>query len=402
MPRRPAFTYKKTKDGWKVEVPSRLSASGKRERAFFSTRDKARDFAQGLEAKYLEHGAGASAITPSRAEAATIAEKILEPTGASLVEAARAYLEAWQARNASCKFGDAALLYLDSRATLRPSTLKSYEYTLTGAFAELADLILAEVPAQAVQAILDGKGSTAAAMHRRNLKAFWRWAAGAPRRWCKAELLEELEKDRSKKDGDIVALMPDEIRMLLKAAEKFSPAAACSFAVAIFGGVRQAELGKLTWGDVLADHIEIGMSVSKKSSRRLVPICKTLRAWLDAYRGDVEAADAITGSNWIEVSRAVRRSAGWDVSARLLKRPPEPTRGQWPANACRHTCASLLVAVGTPLETLTFQFGHSGGHDLLRKHYVARMTRTQALDAFSIGPRGRQIKIVAKDLGSRR
>jgi hypothetical protein len=49
MPRNPSFSFIETSSGWKVEIPSTLSQSGKRERAFFKTRDKARDFAQAME-----------------------------------------------------------------------------------------------------------------------------------------------------------------------------------------------------------------------------------------------------------------------------------------------------------------------------------------------------------------
>lgn len=46
----------------------------------------------------------------------------------------------------------------------------------------------------------------------------------------------------------------------------------------------------------------------------------------------------------------------------------------------------MQVAIGTPLEDLTFKFGHSGGHDLLRRHYVSRLTKKDAIAILSIGP----------------
>src|SRR5690606_29019728 len=132
-----------------------------------------------------------------------------------------------------------------------------------------------------------------------------------------------------------------------------------------------------------------------KGKRRMIPISPVLRAWLDAYTPPgVDRGDFIVGSNWREVSRAVRRLAGWNVSARILSNPPQATRGEWPANAPRHTCASVLVATGEPLETLIFQFGHSGGHDLLRRHYVGRLTKKDALAIMSIGPRGEKLPTI--------
>ncbi len=200
-----------------------------------------------------------------------------------------------------------------------------------------------------------------------------------------------LEAPRVSDDSDIEILSPDDVKALLKAAESEGPAAAAAYAIAIFGGVRMAELERLTWGDVGDDHIDIGKAVAKKHSRRLVPVCPTLKAWFSATRGEVEDDSPIVPPNWTDISKSVRRRAGWDVAARLLTKPPKPTRGSWPVNACRHTCASVQVAIGTPLEDLTFKFGHSGGHDLLRRHYVSRLTKKDAVAILSIGPGGKKV-----------
>ena len=161
-----------------------------------------------------------------------------------------------------------------------------------------------------------------------------------------------------------------------------------------------AELEKLKWADVGDEYIEIGRAIAKKHSRRLVPICPTLAAWLNATRGEADKDSLIVPPNWTDISKSVRRRAGWDVAARLLndqvkagklKELAKPTRGKWPSNACRHTCASVQVAIGTPLEELTFKFGHSGGHDLLRRHYVSRLTKKDAIAILSVGPGGKKI-----------
>jgi integrase len=206
------------------------------------------------------------------------------------------------------------------------------------------------------------------------------------------DTVDALEAIRISSDADIEILKPAEVKALLSAAE--AEGAAAAYAVAVFAGVRMAELGKLTWGDIGEDNIEIGKAISKKHSRRLIPICPTLRAWVDATRGDAEDTAPIVPANWADVSKSVRRRAGWNVAARLLKNPPTPTRGEWPSNACRHTCASAQVAIGTPLDDLTFKFGHSGGHDLLRRHYVSRLTKKDALAILAIGPNGSKISAI--------
>jgi hypothetical protein len=66
---------------------------------------------------------------------------------------------------------------------------------------------------------------------------------------------------------------------------------------------------------------------------------------MGATRGKAKKESLIVPVNWTDVSKSVRRRAGWNVSARLLDNPPEPTRGSWPVNACRHTCASVEFAL---------------------------------------------------------
>lgn len=397
--------FDKTRARWKIDVPKSASDCGKRYRAWFKTRDLAREHLAGINGT----AEPTAAIAPALAMEADKARLILEPwnldlveaakaialalealgDAGSLLEAAKAYRATHVSRLASKPMGEAVATYLDSRADLRDSTQRSYRYTLQGTFRPLAEIVLADITTADLAAILEAKAPTSRAVHKRNLSTFWRWASTPPRGWVPMDTVTALEAIRISSDNDIVIFTPADVKALMSAAEVEKAAAA--FAIAIFGGVRMAELGRLTWGNVSEEYIEIGKSVAKKHSRRLVPICPTLRAWMNATRGEATADTPIVPSNWVEVSKAVRRRAGWHVVARLLAKPPKPTRGAWPANACRHTCASVQVAIGTALDDLTFKFGHSGGHDLLRKHYVSRLTKKAALEILATGPKGSKV-----------
>lgn len=96
-------------------------------------------------------------------------------------------------------------------------------------------------------------------------------------------------------------------------------------------------------------------------------------------------------SNWRHVDCAVRHLAGCDVSAPLLKEPPEPTRGRWPQNVLRHTAATIAVALGKPIVQLTFEHGHTGGLEMLRRHYVGAMPKAEAIKIWRLGPNGRKL-----------
>lgn len=393
---------------WIIDIPATLAADGKRYKARFKTREDARRHLAGI------NGADepTAAVPPSLAMEADKARGILEPWNldivqaarevaaalevlggsGSILEAAKAYRRTHDAKVASKPLGEAVAAFMLTRESLRDSTRKSYQYTLEKTLLPLAETNLAEITTADLEAILAGKGPTARAMHRRTIGVFWKWASSAPREWCIMATVEALETPRVSNDNDIHILKPEAVKALLKAAEATSGAAAVAYAIAIFAGVRMAELSRLTWAAVNDDYIEIGRDIAKKHSRRLIPICPTLRSWIDTHRGEASDADFIVPANWTDVSKACRRLAGWDVAARTLDDPPKPTRGSWPSNACRHTCASVQVAIGTPLEDLTFKFGHSGGHDLLRAHYVSRLTKKDALAILATGPKGTKIQ----------
>ena len=133
--------------------------------------------------------------------------------------------------------------------------------------------------------------------------------------------------------------------------------------------------------------IELPPEVTKKGRRRHITPCPTLAAWLAQYPFD-------PCPNWIEVDRACRRLAGWNVSSVLLKEPPKPKRGAWPQNALRHTHASYAIAAGASIESMLFEFGHTGGPQLLREHYLGRANKKDAVAFHAIGPKGTKIPLI--------
>jgi len=112
----------------------------------------------------------------------------------------------------------------------------------------------------------------------------------------------------------------------------------------------------------------------------------SLKAWLKAY----PVGDPVLPANWPKKEKAVRRLAGWKVWSNLVEPPAPPADlPEWSHNALRHTHASVLVAMGTPLETLTIEFGHSGGAQVLKSHYVGVMPKAEAVKIMKLRPSGR-------------
>lgn len=400
--------YDKTRNRWKAQIPAGLSTSGKRVRAWFKTRDAAREW----QASQCSTTEACATIPPSLALKADEARLILEPHGldllegskmlsqallalgdtGTLIEAATAWRQAHEARSTSKPFGEAVVLFLLTRANLRDHTLRGYKTHLNGALKSLHDTILADIKIDTINQLLSTRPASSRQAIQRTLSAFIRWAGSAPRQWINPTIMGGLEAVRISSDHEIQTLDAEAVSALLRGAEATSAGTAVAYAVGIFGGVRMTELSKLRWSNILAEHIEITAGIAKRHSRRLIPICPTLRAWLEAHRGEAADTDFLTGPNWIHNQASARRRAGWNTKTQPpIAGLPDPTRGTWPTNACRHTCASVQVAIGRPLEELIFAFGHSGGTSLLKRHYLGKMTSGDAAAILAIGPNGSKI-----------
>lgn len=387
MAKRTKFVPKNTPDGWRVNIPAKFSESGKRERHFYKSRDEALEAAVKLREQRDTFGEQAKAISPSLTEQAHQANQMLLPWGKTLVEAAEFYRKSLVSDTASVPLETAAAAWLAScEGELRDSTIKSYRYTVDRLKVTLADTIMSSITGEQVEAALKTKGGTSYDMHRRNARVLWSWAEKPPRKWCVAAIFDEVSSPRKKSTGEITVLKPAEARALLATAEKHYPQAVCIYAVALFAGVRAEEIQRLESGHFNEDGIEIPAAAAKKNRRRHISMNETLLSWLKAYPFAPLA-------NWREVDCAVRRLAGWDVAARLLQKPPKPTRGPWPQNVLRHTHASAAVANGATLEHLLFSIGHSNGPEMLKRHYVGRYSKKEAAEFWSIGPKDSVIAI---------
>ena len=403
MPRRPQFQVLKTKDGWRLNVPASLSESGKRERHFYETRDKAKEHATALREKYKQHGEAAAIIRPSLAEAATAAERILKPWDVSLVEAAKIVAELKKRESASKPLNEAADAWLVACEGLRDRTLGGYRQTAARLKVDLEDRLLTSITADDIQNTVAPPGATGAAVlgRIRNARAFWRWAA--KKGWCDADVFKAVEAPKSGRDQkEITILTPAEAEQLLRIAEQHYPEAVASYALQLFAGIRAEEIGRLEASNVTKEGNEMSADITKKGRRRHINPSPTLMAWLNVYPFD-------PCPNWMEVNKACRRLAGWNLQSRLLEKKqkqeeakgknpgklPTPPFGRWPQNALRHSHASYAIAAGVPLESLLFEFGHTGNPSVLREHYVGRASKKEAIAFFKIGPNGDEVPAIA-------
>jgi integrase len=181
-------------------------------------------------------------------------------------------------------------------------------------------------------------------------------------------------------------------------AEKHFPETVIPFAVALFTGMRQAEVKRLEPEDFTKDGINVPAENDRKNNRRrFIGIPAPLTVWLREY----PIKDSVIPANWDRKYDAVRRLAGWRVWSDLVpslhcnpKMPESPPEDapEWPTNALRHTAATVALLTGKTLQDLIFEHGHTEGEEMLKRHYIGAMSKAEAARIWAIRPKEKKSK----------
>lgn len=396
------FQPKKTNAGWRLNIPPKFSETGKRQQLFYRTKELALEAAAKLRTDRDTFGHQAVAIAPSLAEQATAAARLLEPLGIGLLDAVARFVEAEERLRSSVPVKMAITGFREAGAS-NWSVSQSTAYRLRGeklseAFpGRLISTISGEELRKHLEDTTSGPGAFNQAV--RLVRAIWRWCAKPPRKWTDTEAVDHLEI-KNTDAGEIGTLAPDQARAVMAAAEHHFPDCVVPFAIALFTGMRQAEIERLRPHDITCDGITVPAVSSKTKRRRFIQMPPPLAAWLEAYPITLY----VCPPNWTRKERAVRRLAGFSVWSDLVAElglaptdaddftatAPSKLPG-WPPNALRHTAATMAVALGKPIEQLVFEHGHSGGLLMLKKHYVGAMPKADAMAIWRVGPKGEEL-----------
>jgi integrase len=172
-------------------------------------------------------------------------------------------------------------------------------------------------------------------------------------------------------------LTPVQFERLLNAAdERLRPA----LAIGGFAGLRPAELHRLTWDAVNLEerHVSVSAKTSKTASRRLVPICENLLAWLLTAPKRVGPVLPLSVAIERELTQGARNAAGIKT---------------WPADALRHSWVTYRFALTGDAARTAAEAGHDQA--VLHRHYRALATHAEAERWFAILPGDHAAKTVA-------
>lgn len=183
--------------------------------------------------------------------------------------------------------------------------------------------------------------------------------------------------------GEIECYTAEELRALLERASKHpGPAKAGGepeadyrdllpvLALAGLAGLRFKEITRLVWEDVLGrpDHIEVKAAKSKTRSRRLIPTCPALAAWLEPYQGRSGAVWTKGYDMLHEDFAALRESLGM------------PNR----RNGLRHAFVSAHFAAYSDENLTAAQAGNSP--QMIHAHYQGLLTKAGGEAWFAVVP----------------
>ena len=371
MPKR--FALKPTKTGpetapWCVNVPARISLSGKRERKFFDTKGQAETFATQQRTRVENYGTSATILSPGQLEQAAAAFEQLKPFGATLGEAVGQYVS-WREQAArSVTFKKLFELFMEAKSQRSDAYRRQLRNTLPK-FPGLHDKLVSRVSAREIDEEMQGMTAHVRNSCLRVLRAVFNF--GIKRDYLPENPISKLDFE-SVQNGEVEILSPKDAHALMNAAAH-AGGLVPYHALGLFAGVRPYELLRLQWEDIdLAEgHILIRAEVAKSHRRRIIDVSPNLADWLKPCRSRGPIVDQ---TNLVPRLRAVRAAAG--IS-------------NWKQDVMRHSFASFWLAKHGDINALTLQMGHSTTA-MLWKHYHKAAKRPDAEKFWKIAPGARR------------
>jgi integrase len=367
MPKR--FSLEPHKTGpetspWCVNIPARISESGKRERKFFATKSAAQTYGKAHRIRIENYGAAATLLTPGQLEEAAKAFEQLRPFKATLNEAVTEFMARRNQDGRSVTFKKLFELFVEAKARRSPSYRRQLKYTFPR-FEALHDELVSRV---GVAQIDDQTAAMKPAVRNamlRVLRAAFNF--GIKRDYLAHNPIDKLDFDLLAR-SEVEILPPREAAALMSAAAESRDLLAYH-ALGLFAGVRPEELRRLDWSDIELPerHIVIRPEVAKNHRRRIIDIEPNLAAWLRICK----SSGAVTPLRNLRTRlRAIRARSGLDY---------------WKQDIMRHSFASYWLAAHGDINKLTLMMGHTTTA-MLWKHYHKAAKKREAEKYWSIKP----------------
>jgi integrase len=355
---------------WQVNLPREWDderKAWKQKRRTVKDHEEAKTVAEQARVQWKNSGKNGFAIPDQLRIEALAAARVLEPLGATILEAAKFYADHLRRENQSEGVANVVKEILVSKKhdNLRPRYLSDLKSRLTRFAEKFGDRKIASLTAGEIDNWLRSLQVKPLTRNSIRLRLGVLFAYAMQRGWCQKNPIPEVRKIRANAPA-IGILTPQQFAKVLEAATE---ATLPYWLLGGFSGLRRAEIERLEWKDVHFDSalIEVTALKAKTASRRFVQIQDNLAAWLEPYIG---RTGNVCPPNLRKLLEADRTAAG-------LKK--------WPSNALRHGFASYHLAKFHDAAKLALELGHTK-QDLLFRHYRELVKPEQAEKYWNIRP----------------
>jgi integrase len=384
MSRRIGLRPSKSSDrAWIVNIPAKISLTGKRQRQFFKNKGEAETFCQQQRQRVGNYGTAATILSPGQLEEAAAAFEILKPLKATLNEVVRQYLN-WRKQSASSvPFKELFEIFLSAKSKHSKKYLTGLKHTHSR-FSSLDEMNASEITPLDLENQMKRMTASVRNASLRNLKAVFN--SGVKRGHLAENPIEKLDFAKISRK-EVVTLTPKQSRALVESAAQ-DLGLLPYHVIGLFAGVRPNEMERLAWNDVdlTEKHIEVRAEVSKSRRRRIIDMEEPLVAWLNYYiqRGGSTQGDVVSKTNLRNRLRKIRSNASLN---------------KWHQDVMRHTYASFWLAKNSDINRLTLYMGHETTA-MLWKHYHKAVKKKEAEDYWNIKPPQKKNVIVPISAGS--
>jgi len=355
--------------------------NGKRQRLFFTSKEKAEFEANAKRTEFERIGLRAMSLSDKTRLQAVEAEELLKPYEVTISDAVQFFIKHKQVTRTPVKaIADAFLQSRISRGRSERhlATLKKFLSRFCTSFGEAAASDLSATMIE--QWLLSLKLSAVTVNHYRTLLHAV-FAFGKGRKLCPENPIEQIER-MTVKLGKVGILTIEQLQLLLLVAEDDVRA---SIAIGAFAGLRPEEISRITWENIDLEErlIDVGAEKSKTAQQRYVKILPNLGEWLQPLIGK----GAIQKENFRRRFDDTRYQAGFAVRGNKneLTADEKKMLEEWPHDALRHSFASYHLAKFENAHELALQLGHEST-SLIFSNYRHRVKQKEAARYFDILP----------------
>lgn len=382
---------------WQMNVPAALSPEGRRTRPTFETKKLAELRREAILQDAKTYGAKAVRVEPTLAADAIRAANLLKGHEITLTALAQDFLERLQAREASQTFDHAWQVATGEKGTVSEAYAHTLDVTYQKVKRSLGNKLLCEIDHETVRRVLEKYFPTAHYFNTARAVLSPVFRVGVRERWMMENPISRIPP-RKIPSREIEILTPDEAKEVMAACADHRKNedlhkvfrldcrnTAPAIALMLFAGIRPAEVARMDWKDIHFDTGEVFVQGrnSKTRTTRYAAMEANLVAWLSTIPKK-ERKGSIVPAQWLKKYKAVRIVAG------INKRQQD---------ILRHSFGSYHLKMYDDLNATRSAMGHTGT-DVLFKHYRAVARKGDAIQFFSLYPKGIEPVLKAVSGGS--